>query len=104
MPLFDFKCPRCSNWRTDVYLKASDAPPPCDLCDTSMEKLPPLVAQAVFAPGRSAESRAEWGAAQKARLMKRSDDYDASPQGKQAREEQIDKLRKRGTLLPGMKA
>jgi len=104
MPLFDLKCPRCSNWRDDVLVKSDGALPACDLCDTVMEKLPPLVARAVFAAGRSAESKAEWSASQRARLEKRSTDYDNKGPGKAAREEQIAKLKEKGTIPKGWSA
>lgn len=103
MPLFDFKCPKCSNWKNDVFVR-SDTEVKCDLCDSAMEKLPPLVAPAVFTAGRSAESRAEWGAKQQARLHKRSLEYDNSPKGKQERQEQVAKLRANGTIPEGWSA
>lgn len=104
MPLFDLKCPRCSNWRNDVLVRSDGALPACDLCDTVMEKLPPRVAPAVFTAGRSAESRAAWGAKEKERLTKRSTDYDKSGPGKAARDEQIDKLKEKGTIPKGWSA
>lgn len=103
MPLFDFQCPRCSNWRDDVLVRGDDAPK-CDLCDTPMVRLPPLVAPPVFAAGRSPESKSEWGAKEQARLHKRSLEYDKSPKGKQEREERVAALRKNGTIPPGWKA
>jgi predicted nucleic acid-binding Zn ribbon protein len=105
MPLADYQCPECAFFREDVLLKSSEPDPfiECSSCGTRMERCPPRVATPVFTAGRSAESRAAWGAKEKARLQKRSDDYDRSPRGSLARQEQIAKLQKNGTIPPGMK-
>lgn len=103
MPLYDFVCPKCRNWRDDVLVR-SDAEYKCDLCDTVMDRQLPLVAPPVFAKGRSAESQHEWGIKERARLEKRSLDYDTKGKGKQEREGQIEKLKANGTIPEGWSA
>lgn len=99
MPLYDLKCPTCSNWRRDALVPISaETMPKCDLCATVMEKLVSLPAQAVYGPGRSAESRATYNASTKAKLEARSNTYDAKGKGKAERDHQIEKLKASGVI------
>lgn len=40
MPLFDFQCKNCGATQEDVFLRDSDEPVKCTMCDTQMEKMP----------------------------------------------------------------
>ena len=103
MPLYDYRCEKCGEEVVDRVAKAADEVA-CPVCATVMVRLDSLPAAPVFGAGRSAESRAEWGVRERARLESRSTAYDQSAQGKQEREATVDRLRKTGTIPDGWSA
>lgn len=101
MPLYDLKCP-CGLTSFDVLVR-KPADMKCMNCGKKMKKLPSLPAAPVFAAGKSAQSQHEWAKKEKARLTKRSADYDKT-KGKAEREATIEKLRAKGTIPKGWSA
>lgn len=101
MPLYDYSCWRCGLVEEDVLVRPGKPPPMCPDCDIVMNAMAPLTASPVFGPGRSAESKHEWGLKEKERLTKRSLDYDKSAAGQAEREKSVDRLRKNGNIPPG---
>lgn len=97
MPLYDFTCSDCGTVEKDRVVKSDVTSLTCANCGSEMERAAPLTSHA-FGPGRSPESRATHQATTREKLEARARTYDASPVGKDARAEQIQKLQKKGTV------
>lgn len=109
MPLYDFKCRAC-HVTFEAIVKANSVlitheckglklGEPRGLADRQVS----CPAPPVMSAGRSAQSKREHAMKESQRLHARSEAYDKSPAGKQAREEQVAKLRKNGTIPSFMK-
>ncbi len=102
MPLFDVRCPKCERVFEDILIGPHDASHICPKCGVFLEKMVSAPAKPQFARGIYPGTAAEWNAKQRATLEKRSNDYDASPRGKEERRRVLEEGAKRGNVPPGM--
>lgn len=101
LKVFDLRCPRCGDEQHDVLLDDTKLPD-CGRCGRSrMVKMPSAVGALVtLTKGRSTESRETYNREFRARMEKRSADFDKTPRGRAEREGAIHRQIKAGNLGP----
>lgn len=86
MPLYEYECTSCLK-RTEVHRSMDDRkrPTPCGSCGATATLVISATSAPVIGPGRSSESRQDHATRNRARLLKRSQDWDKSPAGRAQR-------------------